>query len=189
MKFLAVALLSLVLTGCDVVVHLGEPDMGRTPAVKTEYPTVNLPIPARQSNWLGSKNEGSCVHATMISLLRWQNRPGMADYWRHTMAMASGLKTLLRSLTTMGYGTPTLQMAILRFLEWACSTRRGCGVTVMGGKHMIALVHLDSEWAGILDNNDIDTITWVPRDTFMAEWQNSNGWAVTPIYSPAPPLP
>ena len=25
----------------------------------------------------------------------------------------------------------------------------------MGGKHMIALVHLDSEWAGILDNNDI----------------------------------
>ena len=83
MKFLAVALLSLVLmTGCDVVVHLGEPDMGRTPAVKTEYPTVNLPISLRQSNWLGSKNEGSCVHATMISLLRWQNRPGTADYWR-----------------------------------------------------------------------------------------------------------
>ncbi len=76
MKFLAVALLSLVLmTGCDVVVHLGEPDMGRTPAAKIEYPTVNLPISLRQSNWLGNKNEGSCVHATMISLLRWQGPP------------------------------------------------------------------------------------------------------------------
>ena len=75
MKFLAVALLSLVLTGCDVVVHLGEPDMGRTPAAKIEYPTVNLPISLRQSNWLGNKNEGSCVHATMISLLRWQESP------------------------------------------------------------------------------------------------------------------
>ena len=62
-------------------------------------------------------------------------------------------------------------------------------MTVMGGKHMVALVHFDSEWAGILDDNDTDTITWVARDTFVAEWQNSNGWAVTPVYAPAPPLP
>jgi len=40
-----------------------------------------------------------------------------------------------------------------------------------------------------LDNNDINKITWVPRDTFVTEWQNSNGWAVTPVYTPAPPLP
>ena len=49
---------------------------------RLEYPTVNLPVSLRQSNWLGNKNEGSCVHATMISLLRWQGRLGTADYWR-----------------------------------------------------------------------------------------------------------
>ena len=75
------------------------------------------------------------------------------------------------------------------FLEWACSTRRGAGVTVLGGRHMICLVHLDEKWAGILDNNDTSRIRWVPRKTFLAEWFNSNSWATTPVYSPAPPLP
>jgi hypothetical protein len=190
MKFLAAAFLSLVLmTGCDVVVHLGDPDMGRTPDAKIEYPTVNLPTSLRQSNWIGNKNEGSCVHATMISLLRWQNRPGTADYWRQHYGNGEWPEDLAKKFDYEGVRYAYVTNGDPAFLEWACSTRRGCGITVMGGKHMIALVHLDDEWAGLLDNNDVGTITWVPRETLVAEWQNSNGWAVTPIYSPAPPLP
>jgi hypothetical protein len=188
-RLIAVAFLSLVLTGCGVEVRYDGPDMGRTPVVKIEYPTVNLPISLRQTNWLGSKSEGSCVHATMISLLRWQGRPGTADYWRRNYGNGEWPEDLAAKFDREGVRYACTTDGDTEFLEWACSTRRGCGVTVMGGKHMVALVHFDAEWAGILDNNDTDTITWVARDTFVAEWQNSNGWAVTPVYNPAPPLP
>jgi hypothetical protein len=59
----------------------------------------------------------------------------------------------------------------------------------MGGSHMVALVHLDSKWAGLLDNNNVSKIKWVSREALIAEWKSSYGWAVTPIYSPAAPLP
>ena len=36
---------------------------------KKERPTVNVPAALRQSNWIGNQGQGSCVHATMISLL------------------------------------------------------------------------------------------------------------------------
>jgi hypothetical protein len=75
------------------------------------------------------------------------------------------------------------------FLEWACRTRRGCGIAVKGGKHMVALVHLDSQWAAILDNNNVSKFIWVPRKTLLAEWHASHGWAVVPIYSPSAPVP
>jgi hypothetical protein len=54
---------------------------------------------------------------------------------------------------------------------------------------MIALVHLDDKWAGLLDDNSTDHYIWVPRERFLAEWKASNSWAVTPIYAPAAPLP
>ena len=114
-RLLAVAFLSLVLTGCEVVIDLSEPDMGSPPAAKTEYPTVNLPVSLRQSNWLGNQEEGSCVHATMISLLRWQGRYNTADYWRETKAMANGPKTLPQSSTARECGTPTPREAIPSF--------------------------------------------------------------------------
>jgi len=189
MRFLAIAFLSLVLAGCEVEVRLDGPDMGRTPAVKIEYPTVNLPVSLRQSNWMGDKNEGSCVHATMISLLRWQGRPGTADYWRQHYGNGEWPEDLAAKFDREGVRYAYVTNGDVGFLNWACSTRRGCGITVMGGKHMIALVFLDEEWAGLLDNNDVSTIAWVPRETLIAEWKNSNGWAVVPVYSPAPPLP
>ncbi len=188
-RLLAVAFLSLVMTGCGVEVRFDRPDEGRTPVVKIEYPTVNLPVSLRQTNWLGSKDEGSCVHATMISLLRWQGRSATADYWRRNYGNGEWPEDLAAKFDQEGVRYAYTTDGDVKFLEWACSTRRGCGVTVMGGKHMVALVHFDEKWAGILDNNDTDKITWVPRDTFVAEWQNSNGWAVTPVYNPAPPLP
>jgi len=188
-RLLAVAFLLLTLTGCEVVIDLDESDMGVSPAVKTEYPTVNLPVLLRQANWTGNQKEGSCVHATMISLLRWQGRYHAADYWRRHYGNGEWPEDLAAKFDREGVRYAYVTNGDVRFLDWACSTRRGCGVTVMGGKHMVALVHFDAEWAGILDNNDINTITWVPRDTLVAEWQNSNGWAVAPVYNPAPPLP
>ena len=156
---------------------------------KKEMPTVNVPLGDRQSNWLGSQGEGSCVHASIISLFRWQGRYRTADYWRSTYGDGEWPDDLAQKFDKEGIRYAYVTNGNVRFLEWACKTRRGAGITVMGGAHMVALVHLDDKWAGILDNNSVEKIIWVPRETLIAEWKASYGWAVTPIYTPAAPLP
>lgn len=83
------------------------------------------------------------------------------------------------------------------FLEWACRTRRGACVVSHNGSHMETLVHLDSEQAALIDNNFPDKFRWLPREQFIREWRSgpkgpltgNGGWAFTPIYTPAAPLP
>jgi len=192
-QLFVIVLLLVGLAGCDgIEIRFEEPpvDNRRAPAVPIEYPTVNLPVALRQANWRGDEGEGSCVHASMISLFRWQGRYATADYWRRNYGngeWAAGLADKMeREGVRFAY---TVSRNDVSFLEWACSTRRGAGVTVLGGRHMVCLVHLDDRWVGLLDNNSITRVSWVPRRTFLAEWRASNSWAVTPVYAPAPPLP
>lgn len=173
----------LLVVGCDVPTNLG------SRPIKIERPTVNLPLALRQSNWIGNQREGSCVHATMISLLRWQGRYNTADYWRRTYGNGEEPDDLAAKLDREKVRYAYVTNGDVKFLEWACRTRRGCGITVMGGAHMVALVHLDSQWAAILNNNNVSRFIWVPRATLIAEWKASYGWAVTPVYTPAAPLP
>jgi len=184
MKRLILSLLLLLsVAGCNTT------QLGSSRPVKKEYPTVNVPLDMRQSNWLGSQREGSCVHASMISLFRWQGRYNTADYWRKTYGNGEWPEDLATKFNREKIRYAYTTNGDVRFLEWACRTRRGCGITVMGGAHMVALVHLDAQWAAILDNNSVSKYRWVPRETLIAEWKASHGWAVTPIYTPAAPLP
>jgi hypothetical protein len=184
MKRILVALVLLAsVAGCGVNENLG------ASAAKKERPTVNVPESLRQSNWIGDQGMGSCVHASMISLLRWQYRLKTADHWRQTYGDGEQPEDLAAKFDQEGIRYAYVTNGDVRFLEWACRTRRGCGITVMGGAHMVALVHLDDKWAAILDNNKVENFIWVPRETLIAEWKASYGWAVTPIYAPAAPLP
>ena len=184
MKRILVALMLLASTaGCRVGGDFG------IAAAKKERPTVNVPESLRQSNWIGDQGMGSCVHASMISLLRWQYRLKTADHWRQTYGDGEQPEDLAAKFDQEGIRYAYVTNGDVRFLEWACRTRRGCGITVMGGAHMVALVHLDDKWAAILDNNKVENFIWVPRETLIAEWKASYGWAVTPIYAPAAPLP
>ncbi len=182
-RILSMLILLASLAGCEF-----NEDMGR-PVSSKERPTVNVPAALRQSNWRGPQGQGSCVHATMISLLRWQYRLNAADYWRRAYGDGEYPEDLAAKFDQEGVRYAYVTNGDVRFLEWACRTRRGCGVTVMGGAHMVALVHLDDKWAAILDNNNVERFIWVPRETLIAEWKASYGWAVTPIYTPAAPLP
>jgi len=156
----------------------------RTPVI--ERPAVNVPMAFRQRNYTDS---GSCVHATLITLLRWQGRVSDANRWRRDFQGGEWASSFAQKLDGRGIRYAYVTNGGVPFLEWACSTRRGCGITVKGGAHMVALVHLDDKWAAILDNNDVSKFTWIPRETLIAEWKASHGWAVTPVYSPAAPLP
>jgi hypothetical protein len=160
------------------------------PKVVAERPTVNVPLADRQENWLGPRQrEGSCTWASAVSLLRWQGRYAKADFvrknygdgeWPDHWAEMADKAGIRYAMTTNGD---------VAFLEWACRTRRGCNITIMGGAHMVTLVHFDSKWAAILDNNSTSKFKWIPRESLVAEWHASHGWAVTPVYAPMPPLP
>ena len=192
-RLFVIALLLVGLAGCDGIelrLHNEPADDRPAPTTPIEYPTVNLPVALRQANWRGNEGEGSCVHASLCSLLRWQGRNAMANRWRRTYGNGEWATSFAQKLDREGVRFAyTVGQNDVDFLEWACRTRRGAGVTVLGGRHMICLVHLDDKWAGLLDNNDITRVSWVPRRTFLAEWRASNSWAITPVYVPAPPLP
>lgn len=187
-------LLSLLgLTGCAL--EIKEPDAqpsqtcptGECPyptVTAAEVPTVNLPLEARQKNWGG----GSCVHASTVMCLRWQGLDEMADLWRKTYSGGEGSSGLNSKLEKNGLRYAYTTSGDVAFLEWACRTRRGSGITY-GGNHYQLLVHLDNERAGILDNNAIHKINWVPREQFIRAWKGYGGWACTVVYSPAPPMP
>jgi hypothetical protein len=161
------------------------------PEPRVERPVVNLPPGCRIKNWPDENGYGSCTHATTAMLLRWQGRPGTANWWKNNHNGGEYVHTLIDAYEAGGlrFADNSEDIGNVDFLQWACDTRRGAGVVVMGGRHMVALVHLDSEWAAILDNNKIKEFIWIPRDRFVQEWLDSGGWAITPVYSPMPPIP
>lgn len=183
-RLLFILMLCVPLVGCENI-----PDWHGSPVVNKERPIVNIPRNSRQGNWIGNQRQGSCVHATMISLFRWQNRLNMANKWRRMYGNGEASADLAAKFEAHNIRYAYTTKGNVEFLEWACNTRRGCGITVMGGRHMVALVHLDDEWACLLDNNNISKYRWIPRGRLIAEWKASNGWAVVPIYTPAAPLP
>lgn len=164
-----------------------------------ERPIVNIPMELRQENWLGRvEREGSCVWASTISLLHWQGRHNTAEWLRRTRGDGETPLSFAKQLDEIGIRYAHVFNGDVAFLEWACRTRRGAAVTIMGGQHMVTLVHLDEEWAAILNNNNNREFIWIPREKFIAAWKfslvtrygrYSGGWAVTPIYTPAAPLP
>ena len=193
MKRLFVALvLCFSLAGCEGDFNQSifvQPVQPARPVVNKERPIVNIPMALRQENWVGNQREGSCVHASMISLLRWQGRYNKANKWRQMYANGEWPKGLASKFDREGVRYAYTDKGDVKFIEWACRTRRGCGITIMGGAHMVSLVHLDANWACLLDNNDVSRYRWVPRAMLIAEWKASHGWAVTPVYTPAAPLP
>jgi hypothetical protein len=185
LAFAAVAMLAVVVLG-----RADNPGViNREVRIRGEVPVVNVPHGLRQGNWLGPQREGSCVHATLVSLLRWQGQDKLASFWRSRYSDGEWPSDMQQKLDATGVRYAWHIGGDERFLEWACRTRRGAGIRVHGGAHMVALVHLNEKWAGILDNNDTSKFKWISRESLLRDWKGCNGWAFSPVYSPAAPLP
>lgn len=194
LPFVAVVVIAAACCGCKVKSNRPTCPGGACPARQSaevipyrtvplgEVPVMNLPLSARQRNWGG----GSCVHASTVMCLRWQGLDELADWWRRTYAGGEHASGLAAKLDRAGVRFAYVTNGDVAFLEWACRTRRGCGITYFSN-HYICLVHLDAEKAMLLDNNRIGQFITVPRDEFIRRWKGFGGWACTPVYSPAPP--
>ncbi|MHB1033262.1 MAG: hypothetical protein ACYC35_05055 [Pirellulales bacterium] len=174
--------LSVCLNGCRVRTD----DCAPCPAADrpAEVPTINVPPGARMSNYAG----GSCVHASIETLLNWQGHAELARWWRATHSGGEYAESFAAKLNAAGVRFAHTTNGDEEFLAWSIRTRRGAAVSWPAG-HMVCLVHLDGARAGILDNNDTRRVRWVDRRTFVHEWRACGGWAVTPVYSPAAPVP
>jgi len=165
--------------------------------VVKEVPVVNVPAKLRQENWLGNGGpyDGSCCHAALISLLRWQGQFSLADRWFRNHSGGEVTWTMREQLDSEGVRYAWCESGNEKFLEWAVATRRGACIRYRArpdsqGFHMVNVVHLTDKLVGILDNNDVRKFKWIDRDRFMQNWKTSEGgWAFTPVYSPAAPLP
>jgi len=157
---------------------------GVSPTLRfSETPVVNLPLHARCRNYAG----GSCVIASTVSLFRWQGRDDLADLFRRAYSGGQSASSLHAKLEARGVRYAYTTSGDAAFLDWACRTRRGAGVTFFAN-HFICLVHLDGQRAILLDNNRVGQYITLPRDEFLRRWRGYGGWATTPVYSPAAPL-
>ena len=161
----------------------------RRPVHPQSYPTIDIPQDLRTRNW-APEGEGSCVHASLVTLLHWQGQHELARWWQRKYSGGEVPEGLAAKANRIGLRFAETRNGDVGFLEWAVRTRRGACVTVEGGVHMVCLIHLDEQWAGTLDNNNPGQVVWQSRNAFLEEWRTSHWqWAITPVYDPPPRKP
>lgn len=199
-KPLWLLLFGLLLVGCDGAIEIGPPAPDRCPdgqcpnsaSVPVQFrflPPMDLPIELRQANY----RSGSCVHAAMVSVLRWQNLPQVAEWWRRNYGGGETLGGLVAKAEAYPLDYAYTGGGDESLLQWCSDTRRGA-VIFYGYRHSIAFCGFvtdrgGKEWAVLMDNNSPSTYDWVERQAFVSEWRGYGGVAFTPVYTPAPPKP
>lgn len=174
--------------------------------------TVDLPLDQRIRN-IGSRVDGAgmCVMSSVEMAARWANLRhlrGLRD-WCAREAGGAWPEKVDRQLRAYAQQN-NLQVpryvnyvgASPEILEAALATGRMPAVTYSGRDnvrysrsiaHMVNLVHLDANWAAILDNNGIgeQELIWMSRQEFLERWRDNrgSGWAVIWLAYPPPPPP
>jgi hypothetical protein len=151
---------------------------------------MDLPPSLRQSNWGG----GSCVHASTVSLLRWQGQYEMADWWRQNYSGGEGISRLVKRMDAAGLRFAYTDNGDWSFLQWCMRTGRGAGIFYKTN-HAINCVGMDASYVYLLDNNNTSYPEkngyWerVSKEEFKRRWLSYGGVAWTLVYYPPAPLP
>ena len=160
------------------------------PAGATYDVAMDLPLSMRTENYSG----GSCVHASNVSLLRWQGQDEMADWWRKTYGGGEYDTRLVSRMEAAGLRYAYTKTTDMHFLRWCVRTRRGAGIFYKP-RHSINVVGMDEKYVYLLDNNYVDYpeqyghYERVAIGEFEQRWNGYGGFAWTLVYQPPPPLP
>lgn len=190
MRPVVVALLAFCLIGCEA--ERPRPLVIPNPPPAAEIPVANLPLLLREWNWTDRGGSGSCVHASTVFHLRWQNQLERAKHWRDTYAGGETATSILSKWRNEGIYYNKTEEGDPEFLEWCTRNRRGsiiwffpshcvhfCGLAAVEGK----------QYAIICDNNRIEQYLRIPREEFIRKWREYGGFAATALFSPSPPMP
>jgi hypothetical protein len=189
-----VCCLLLICCGCEeLALQPPKPTTARAPikqaAIPPEcpwkrVPPMDLPREFRCANYAG----GSCMHASLISVLRWQGLDSIADYWRHNYYGGAAVTDLARIGERLGLDYAFTMQGDVSFLEWASRTRRGAAIHYKPN-HACTFCGFVGDQAVVLDNNSPRRLEYIDRDQFIRSWKYYGGMALTPVYRPPPARP
>jgi hypothetical protein len=148
---------------------------------------ADIPPQMRQPNW-APNGFGSCVHASTITILRWQGQYHLAEWWRNTYSSGEYANRLIARMNAAGLRYAYEKDGDIRFLEW-CSRNRLCAGIFYFPRHAVNLVDLNETHAVLLDNNRTGEYIHIPRDEFIRNWRGYGGFAWTVCYATPPPYP
>jgi len=181
-------------TGCTIRIVDGEPFSSESvvPPERQEgcpdnvcpWMRPDLPPELRERNYAG----GSCVHAAFVACLRMQGREEEAERWRRTFAGGEYASRLISRANGAGLRVAYTRDGEAEFLEWCHRTRRPC-VIFYKPSHAIVFVGYQDGRAVLMDNNHPSRLEYVEKQRFIRAWRGYGGFALTPVYSPAPPIP
>jgi hypothetical protein len=177
---------------CFIAVGCQPAQYVRLPAPAIEKPPANLPLELRQTNWLGSKREGSCVHASTMYVLRWNGEYELADTWRQKFGNGETGSGIMRKLTDAGVPFYATANGDPRVLEYATQTRRACIIWFFTS-HCVTFCGFATdvdgkEYAYICDNNRVQQFIKIEKQTFIKRWQQQyDGFACCFLGTPLPP--
>lgn len=147
-------------------------------------PGTEFPPEIRTKNYKG----GSCVHASMITLLNYHGLDAWADWWHQRYAYAESGQGLIRKADAAGLKFAYEDRGDVAFLDWCSRTRRGA-VILFFSRHSVNFVRFDGGDAVLLDNNRTGRYIRIPRDEFVRRWRGYGGFALTLAYPTAAPQP
>lgn len=175
---------------------------------------IDVPLELRLRNSGGSdgprgpgSGSGLCVSTSIEVAGRYQGEPrlvGLQEKMKHEPGGGHPAK-VDRMLAKYAPGAPYLQVedADPAFLRLCLESGYLVCTTVMGGAHMVNLVHLDGQWACLLDNNapwgtgpggaKLDNrLKWVRTPDYLRDADSFGRgiWAVVVLgKGPPPPIP
>lgn len=163
------------------------------PAPPRETPAVNPPYSIRQTNWLSPQREGSCVHASLSSMLHWQNQFELAKKWRAQYSGGEYSDRLRDRLDAAKIPYAYTEKANLQLLDDAHASRRGA-ILWWKPSHCCTFVGWakskdGTTYAVILDNNRTQSYELVERNQFHKQWAGYGGFALMTLFDPpSPPI-
>lgn len=185
-------LLAIVLVGCN---HTDSPRNYRAlPRPIAEMPVVNPPPALRQQNRLGGPkgDEGSCVHASLRSMMRWQNQTAKSEEMWSQYSGGEYSSRLRSRLDEKGVKYAYTESGNLALLDFAHDTRRGA-LLWWKPSHCCTFcgwVEIDGRtFAVILDNNKVNQYELTERSQFHRLWAGYGGFALTTLGDPPAPPP
>lgn len=158
-----------------------------------ETPSMNLPKSLRQENWLYA-GEGSCVHASTCSHLRWLGLYDLAAQWRRKYGGGEYASGILAKYQAEGLQSAHTMDADPRFLEWVTARRSGAIIWFFPS-HCVNFVGFGRDERGqevayLLDNNRTAQFLRIPKAKFLQAWASYGGFAACAVsHLPPPPLP
>jgi hypothetical protein len=181
------AALLIAFAGCS----LEQPkQVRRLPAPAMESPPANVPVSLRQRNWPSQEaktyGQGSCVHASLTTHLRWCNEFALGERWRSSFNGGEYETRLRERLDANNVDYCYTNKTDPRFLDWASATRRGA-IIWWKPSHCCTFAGFTTnppgkspgEYAVIIDNNFPERLEYTPREQFIRLWAGYGGFALT----------